>query len=588
VDTQPPSVPQGLIMRGATDTTITLAWNASGDNVGVAGYRLYRNGAAVDTTTQTTYTYAGLACGTSYTLAVEAFDAPGNRSNKAEATTVRSTTACPVDTQPPSVPQGLIMRGATDTTITLAWNASGDNVGVAGYGIYQGPVRIATTSATTFTLSALACGTSWTVGVDAFDAAGNRSAYTTMIVATRECSTPPPPGSGLARLWVHPQQSGSCTRSATPSTYGGEAACSSFSAAYRAAHCGDSVRVKAGSYPSQQILKDPSKGACALNIVFEPGDGEAVTVAGFSFSHQTVATASRRITLKDFAVTNSLVAIGADHLRWENIDGGSFYIRGSQNLELVGNDWGPCQSVTSNQCGKTTAKIESNAAVDGVKTDTVLIDRNNFHDYTIVDGSGDHWECFNLWGGNNITVQNSRFWNCEIYDLFLASGAIGGDAFGGTILIQNNWFGRAQNVSGSARQSAVVVDTRYGSNAAVVIRYNSFAPGQGVVIESAVNWTLTGMRVIGNIFGIAPNCIGNVTYDHNFWRSGSCGTNSGVVSPLPYVNVSDGASGDYHLTAGAAPIDAMTTTTGVYALDFDHDGDSRPRGSARDAGADER
>jgi chitodextrinase len=574
-------------MSGATDTTITLAWNASSDNVGVAGYRLYRDGAAVDSTTQTAYSYAGLACGTSYTLAVEAFDPAGNRSTKAEATTVRSTTACPADRQPPSVPQGLIMSGATDTTITLAWNASSDNVGVAGYGIYQGPVRIATTSATTFTLSALACGTSWTVGVDAFDAAGNRSAYTTMIVATSKCSTPPPSGSGLANLWVDPN-GGTCTRSAARGAYGDAEACGSFTAAYRAANCGDSVRVKAGSYPSQKILKDPSKDACAVNIVFEPGEGETVTVAGFSFSDQTVATASRRITLKGFAVTNSLVAIGANHLRWENIDGGSFYIQSSQNLELVGNDWGPCRSPVSNECGKTTAKIESNTRIHGVKTDTVLIDRNNFHDYTIVDGSGDHWECFNLWGGSNITVQNSRFWNCEIYDLYLASGAIGSDAFGGTILIQNNWFGRAQNVSGSARQSAVVVDTRYGSNAAAVIRYNSFAPGQGVVIESAVNSTLTGMRVIGNIFGIAPNCIGNVTYDHNLWSSGSCGTNSGVVSPLPYVNVSDGASGDYHLTTGAAPIDSVTTTTGSYALDFDYDGDSRPRGSARDAGADER
>ena len=44
----------------------------------MAGYRLYRNGSVVATTTNSDYSYTGLACDTSHTLAVEAYDSAGN------------------------------------------------------------------------------------------------------------------------------------------------------------------------------------------------------------------------------------------------------------------------------------------------------------------------------------------------------------------------------------------------------------------------------------------------------------------------------------------------------------------------------
>ena len=65
-----------------------MSWNASTDNVGVAGYALYVNGAQVGTTTGTGGTASGLSCGTSYTIAVDAFDASGNHSTKASISLV--------------------------------------------------------------------------------------------------------------------------------------------------------------------------------------------------------------------------------------------------------------------------------------------------------------------------------------------------------------------------------------------------------------------------------------------------------------------------------------------------------------------
>ena len=77
-----------------TQTSIGVRWDASSDNVGVTGYRIYRNGTRVATTTATSYNVTGLACGTSYTIGLTAIDAAGNESNRAEATGTTSTNAC--------------------------------------------------------------------------------------------------------------------------------------------------------------------------------------------------------------------------------------------------------------------------------------------------------------------------------------------------------------------------------------------------------------------------------------------------------------------------------------------------------------
>jgi hypothetical protein len=92
-DTQPPTSPTGLQVSGSDQTSITLAWNASTDNVAVAGYDLFVNGKKIGSTSATSYTFAGLTCGTAYTLTVDAYDAAGNRSTPTAATA--TTTACP-------------------------------------------------------------------------------------------------------------------------------------------------------------------------------------------------------------------------------------------------------------------------------------------------------------------------------------------------------------------------------------------------------------------------------------------------------------------------------------------------------------
>ena len=97
-DTQNPTAPVGLAASGQTQTQVTLSWNASSDNVGVTGYSRYQNGTLVSSGTGTSLTFTGLACGTSYTLAVDAYDAAGNRSTRPSI--AASTLACANGTGP--------------------------------------------------------------------------------------------------------------------------------------------------------------------------------------------------------------------------------------------------------------------------------------------------------------------------------------------------------------------------------------------------------------------------------------------------------------------------------------------------------
>lgn len=75
-----PSKPSGLSERAATETTVSLSWRASTDNVRVKGYRIFRNGALVATVTAgRTFVMTGLRCGTTYIVMVSAYDGAGNR-----------------------------------------------------------------------------------------------------------------------------------------------------------------------------------------------------------------------------------------------------------------------------------------------------------------------------------------------------------------------------------------------------------------------------------------------------------------------------------------------------------------------------
>ena len=86
-DATAPSTPGTPAIGSRTRTSIAISWAGSTDNVKLAGYRVYVNDAPAGETQTTAYTLEGLKCGRTYTVAVDAVDGLGNRSQRASVTT---------------------------------------------------------------------------------------------------------------------------------------------------------------------------------------------------------------------------------------------------------------------------------------------------------------------------------------------------------------------------------------------------------------------------------------------------------------------------------------------------------------------
>jgi 1A family penicillin-binding protein len=89
-DTTDPTAPTGLTATPGV-ASISLSWNASTDDTGVTGYKIYRNGSVVATVTTPTYKDAGLTPLTKYNYYVIAVDAAGNASQQSSTATATTT-----------------------------------------------------------------------------------------------------------------------------------------------------------------------------------------------------------------------------------------------------------------------------------------------------------------------------------------------------------------------------------------------------------------------------------------------------------------------------------------------------------------
>jgi len=124
-DRTPPSQPTNLHVTAVTQTSVTLAWSASTDNVGVRSYSLWHEGLAGVVSVahpQTTATWSSLRPGQTLTFRVTAFDAQYNASTPSAPVTVTTV----ADTNPPSAPSGLTVGTTTASKVLLTWNSGTD------------------------------------------------------------------------------------------------------------------------------------------------------------------------------------------------------------------------------------------------------------------------------------------------------------------------------------------------------------------------------------------------------------------------------------------------------------------------------
>jgi glucose/arabinose dehydrogenase len=198
-DSTAPTIPTGLTATAASPSQINLSWTASTDNVGVTGYKVFRNGTQVATSPTTTYQDTGLAASTTYTYAVSAYDAAGN--NSAQSTSASATTfSPPPDTTPPTVSLTAPAGGSTVSgSVAVSANAA-DDVGVAGVQFLLDGANLGTEDTTSpysvpWDTTTVANGTH-TLTARARDAATN--ATTSAPLSVNVSNTMPPPSSPAA------------------------------------------------------------------------------------------------------------------------------------------------------------------------------------------------------------------------------------------------------------------------------------------------------------------------------------------------------------------------------------------------------
>jgi hypothetical protein len=331
----------------------------------------------------------------------------------------------PADTIAPTAPSNVTITSRTQTSVALSWQASSDNLGVSGYGRYSNGSIVSSGTGTAYTFGGLTCGSSYTFGVDAYDAAGNRSTQSTVTAATIACSTSPPPGAASLFVSANGSDSGSCTQTAP---------CRTLNRAYQLAAPGATVEVAGGSYPAQTIAAKSSAAAPA--VVIRAAGGTTPTFSGtltVRASHVDlvgpyratgVSTSNSSTKVRGSTVENIVVDSGGssrtpgyvsnvDGVTWKNVE--IFNAREANALIMVDGGYPARGSV-------------KNLVLDGLK----------LHDSTIAPGSGTHSQCIFFGGGQGITLRNSRFWNCTTFDVFVTTA--GGD-LPSNYVMENNMFG---------------------------------------------------------------------------------------------------------------------------------------------------
>jgi hypothetical protein len=391
---------------------------------------------------------------------------------------------------------------------------------------------------------------------------------------TAGISTAPGGGAASDELFVAP--SGSTTSQCTQAQ-----PCRTFNRAYRLADPGDVVQVGEGRYPQQTIRRDPSK-TLVRDVIFQPAQGARVVIGCSAGGRECLNVEGSHLTVRDMSTAvlasregfrnQGAVTIGregAHDVTFDRMDFGAAFIA-ANGVTIRNSDIGP--AVDNNIRVATTCL--NRPAVRCLPKRLVLAD-NRIHHFAMVH---DHQECLAIDVGDGVRIVRNRFDTCAVFSIFAAPER--GDVLR-NVAIENNFF---TNTGRYGMSTHVKISSHGGNCRNVLVRNNSFL-GDDVIADCHVRGRARGIRFVSNLFGSHFRCGSRrgSTWRFNVFLAGSraCGTGWAKVASAGFA---DPAAGDLHLAPGSPVIDRVTPDTWP-AVDID--GDSRPRGSRSDAGADE-
>ena len=174
-----PTIPTSLAAEVLAPTQIALTWDAATDNVGVANYRILRNGVQIATSKQPSFTDATTKQDTVYRYQVVAVDAAGNVSAASTAVDVTSG-----DATAPSAPPNLTAEVDASQRVRLYWGTAIDNKAVTKYRITRDGRLLGMTELLTYTDTTVKTGQTYTYNIKATDAAGNISLSSNVVSIT--------------------------------------------------------------------------------------------------------------------------------------------------------------------------------------------------------------------------------------------------------------------------------------------------------------------------------------------------------------------------------------------------------------------
>ncbi len=329
------------------------------------------------------------------------------------------------------------------------------------------------------------------------------------------------------------------------------APCKTLAHAYSLAKSGEKVVLAAGTYTDTSLPLTSGK-TTSSPVVFEPASGAAVKFSkevrveahgaelkGFKFERELYfGENAEGDTSRDNALHN-----------FEIISGGS---KAPKSISIIGGTAGPVADGSDNENNLiATNGPETTAVPTKITVEGVLI-----HEYTKVGEA--HVDCLQIWGGNEITIQDNTFKKCSVFDIFLQSLPNGDAGTPKNVTIQNNYL--EKTIEG---YFSIFMPHHNEGNSEhyenIDIRNNSAT--QAIVADPRA--TFTNVKFDGNI---APSLLfwneatevdqgvpSGAEAEYNVWYGGE-GKKYGTHDQLAAAGFADEATLDLELTAGAAAI----------------------------------